>query len=144
MYKVKKQKKILMDQNSIQDLNDIFNQLLGETKVLNVDIIYPKYNCLYELYEKSYKLLDMLRNHVIIKHMASEDETICNDLESYNEFMLSFKKNISGGEIYPSPNSYRIYLKDTMKSIRSVRLIASDFTNTNTIINLNNNKFNYS
>ena len=45
-----------------------------------------------KLYEKSYKLLDMLRNHVIIKHMASEDETICNDLESYNEFMLSFSE----------------------------------------------------
>jgi hypothetical protein len=90
MYKVKKQKKVLVNQNSIQDLNDIFNQLLGETKVLNVDIIFPKYNSLYELYEKSFKLLDMLRNHVVIKHMAMEDETIRDDLESYNDFMSSF------------------------------------------------------
>jgi hypothetical protein len=92
MYKIKKQKKMLIGQSSMQDLNEIFNQLLGETKVLNLDIIYPKYKALYETYEKSYKLLDMLRNHIIIKHMRDEDDIIESDFNDVDEFMKIFKE----------------------------------------------------
>ena len=95
MYKIKKQKKSLINQDSMQDLNDIFNQLLGETKILNLEIIYPKYQVLYETYDKSYKLLDMLRNHIIIKHIAKEDEIVANDLNDYNEFMKIFEEFLS-------------------------------------------------
>jgi len=95
MYKIKKQKKALINQDSMQDLNDIFNQLLGETKILNLEIIYPKYQVLYETYDKSYKLLDMLRNHIIIKHIAKEDEIVANDLNDYNEFMKIFEEFLS-------------------------------------------------
>jgi hypothetical protein len=88
MYKVKKQKKALVNTNSIQDLNDIFNQLLGETKILNLDIIYPKYKVLYELYEKSHKLLDMLRNNMVIKHKVNLNLLLGDNLEITSSYHL--------------------------------------------------------
>ena len=107
MYKVKKQKKVLVDQNSLQDLNEIFNQLLGETKILNFDIIYPKYVSLYELYEKSYKVLDMLRNHIIIKHIAAENEIVKKDMERYNEFMLTLLEFLKTNKNENSMESFK-------------------------------------
>ena len=92
MYKIKKQKKTLINQDSMLELNEIFNQLLGETKILNLDIIYPKYNVLYETYDKSLKVLVLLRNHIVLKYMEKEDQGVEAALKDYDEFIKTFEE----------------------------------------------------
>ena len=74
------------------ELNDIFNQLLGETKVLNLDIIYPKYNILFDTYDKSLKVLILLRNHIVLKHIEKDDPSTEEALKNYDEFIKLFEE----------------------------------------------------